>query len=218
MDVGSDPYHPAPSSFDSPHIFDSDTNESIHHVDLEFFNSALPQDSPTRFFGEDTLANSPFQSPQSMKQQVVQEKPITTTNRTNFSASPDSSVQDSSSETSRRHNRDTSSKTSHSGLTGQDVVMTDDVQPHQHNAMFDFSSSVPLSHHDYSFSNRAMENDFDFDSAASSPSPQINSHAPTYTGPRHIAIPYQASSKSSACLVPIETSPNVGLTNPCNPD
>ena len=220
MDIGNDLFPQSLLGPDSPQIIDSDMSPSLQNGDLEFFNSALPQDSPSRFFGDDTLAISPYQSPLSLKQQVVQEKPPTTTNRTTFSASPDSSLQDSSSDSSRRYKRKTSSKSSHEVLAGQDVTMTDDVrlgiwktddaQLHRRDLMLDYSGSIFPPHQDYNLSNRAMENDFDFDSAASSPSPYMKSHTSTYTGPRHIAIPFRASPKPSACLVTNEKSPSVG--------
>ncbi|KAI9877273.1 MAG: hypothetical protein M1830_004356 [Pleopsidium flavum] len=107
------------------------------------------------------------------------------------SVSPETSSQDSSSESSRRHKRKTSSNSSRSVVAVADAIMTDeedaslwkspdlvvsgdDPSLSLDNAGFPSLGGLsdPLSMEpDYEFSNKAMENHFDFDSAASSPSP-----------------------------------------------
>ena len=211
MDPAADPF---PSSLptldsDSPPMFETEMAGTIQSGDI-YFNSALPEDSPGRFFHDDMLANSPFHSPASIKVQYASTGPMASKAQNNYSASPESSVQDSSSDSSRRHKRKTSSKSSFSGLNGRDLTMTD-VRPRTWKAeggmdgaiqpKFGFSGSATFQPDQMDVSNRAMENDFDFDSAASSPSPGISADTPVYTGNRHIAIPYRASSRSAASLV-----------------
>ncbi|KAI9836271.1 MAG: hypothetical protein M1819_001608 [Sarea resinae] len=106
------------------------------------------------------------------------------------SISPDSSAQDSSSDTSRRHKRKSSSNSSHSALIADAPMMddaelndwkTDDITmgeeggpfgPSGHGIPFMGMASGLLSlDSDFETSNKAMENHFDFESAASSPSP-----------------------------------------------
>lgn len=221
MDPSSDPFPSSLPGYDSPHIFDSEMGGPMQDGDLEFFNSALAQESPGQFFRDDSLtnfANSPYQSPVSTKIQNVPEVSKPTANSPLFSASPESSSQDSSSDSSGRHKRKSSSRSSHSGLNGQDITMTDDPGPNSWKTdsvnhggpAFGLPYSNIPGHISYEFSNRAMENDFDFDSAASSPSPNMNSDVAAYSGPRHIAIPYRASPQPSASLIPNQQAIKVG--------
>ena len=198
-----------PQSFNSPHIFDSDIVAPMHDGDLEFFNSALPQDSPGQFFGTDDLANSPYQSPVIMKPQPAREQQSNqTTGGPAFPASPASSSQDSASDSSGQRKRKVSLRSSHSRPAGGDAVMTDDnrLSWKENNlmtgdaSMFEFSGSAGAGQTSYDFSDRAMERDFDFDTAASSPSPNMNPSTSMYSGPRHIAIPYRASPQATATL------------------
>ena len=199
-----------PQSFNSPHIFDSDMVAPMQDGDLEFFNSALPQDSPGQFFGTDDLANSPYQSPIIMKPQAVREQhPNQATAGATFPASPASSSQDSASDSSGQRKRKVSSRSSHSGPVGRDAMTTDENRSSSwkdnglmtgDTTMFEFSGSAGAGQPGFDFSDRAMERDFDFDTAASSPSPNMNSSASTYNGPRHIAIPYRASPQAAASL------------------
>ncbi|KAH0542604.1 hypothetical protein FGG08_003012 [Glutinoglossum americanum] len=105
------------------------------------------------------------------------------------SASPASSSQDSSSDSSRHHKRKSSSNSSHSGLAGADSLTIHDRDPFNeitmsgdgsgfadYSGLVDFSSIGGPNHQmtlppDVEMSNRDMENHFDFESAASSPSP-----------------------------------------------
>ena len=221
MDPAADPF---PSSLptldsDSPPMFDTEMAATVQSGDI-YFNSALPEDSPGHFFHDDMLANSPFHSPASMKVQYASTGPMASKARNNYSASPESSLQDSSSDSSRRHKRKTSSKSSFSGLNGRDLTMTDarprtwKVEGGMDGAIetkFGFSGSAMFQPDQMDVSNRAMENDFDFDSAASSPSPGISGNTPVYTGNRHIAIPIRASSGSAASLVSHSRSAVVSL-------
>ena len=209
MNSASDPFPASLPHLDSPQNFDPDMVSSMQGADL-YFNSALHDESPGRFFGDDIL--SPFQSPSSFKAQ----NPPTTTDPSvaakNYSASPESSLQDSSSESSGRRQRRTSSKSSSSGVAGREIIMADappsgwkseSIPNMAHESAFDFSgANISNFTNSYDLSNRAMENDFDFDSAASSPSPPINASNPVKTGNRCIVMPHQVSPSSGASLVP----------------
>ncbi|KAA6409855.1 MAG: hypothetical protein FRX48_06467 [Lasallia pustulata] len=220
---------PFPSSlplprFDSPRIFDSEMAGTMEDGGLEFFTSAMPQDSPGQLFAGDTLATSPYQSPMPVKSIRATSDAKRTVNGATFSASPDSSLQDSSSDSSVRPKRKVSSNSSHSAIPSRDVTMADgghmnpwkDEDPMlgvvEPNVNF-VASNLPAETN-FELSNRAMENDFDFDSAASSPSP----YATTLTSghfaknaARDFAVPYRTSPnqicKSKASSSSREASP-----------
>ncbi|KAI9785494.1 MAG: hypothetical protein M1839_009235 [Geoglossum umbratile] len=102
------------------------------------------------------------------------------------SSSPTSSMQDSSSDSSRNHKRKSSSNSSHSVPAATDTQMTEDPNIFGqltmggggpgfagYSDLGDISLGRPnelATHTDVEMSNRDMENHFDFDSAASSPS------------------------------------------------
>ena len=139
----------AGTGHDSPLIFDSDMGDTLQESDLEFFNAALPQDSPPSH--SDVLDgqirvqaptpalpsarqapdySSPAKVAYTQAQQTLHplgrsshSRPISNPS----SASPPSPTLDSSSDSSRGHKRKTSSNSSHSGLARADVMMTDDV-------------------------------------------------------------------------------------------
>jgi len=182
---------------------------SMQGADL-YFNSALHDESPGRFFSDDIL--SPFQSPASFKAPNPSPTTEPSAAANNYSASPESSLQDSSSESSGRRQRRTSSKSSSSGLAGREITMADappngwkseDMTNMGQEQAFDFSAANSSNFtNSYDLSNRAMENDFDFDSAASSPSPPVNASNPVNTGNRYVVMPHQVSPSSGASLVP----------------
>lgn len=208
MASADDPFPPSLPlpGFESPRIFDSDMAGTMGDGGLEFFSSAMPQDSPGQLFGGDTLATSPYQPPMPAKSISAPSDTKRTLNGAAFSASPDSSLQDSSSDSSVRQKRKVSSNSSHSAIPVRDITMANGVHMNpwkdddpmlgvaEPNGNF-LASSLPAQTN-FELSNRAMENDFDFDSAASSPSP----YATTSTmGPmannsaRDFAVPYRAS-------------------------
>ena len=208
MEQNHDPFPSSLPSLDSPQIFDSDMTQD---GGIEFFNSAFPQDTPGRLFSD-----SPFQSPMPVNTASLKSTSNQTVKGNSFAASPESSMQDSSSDSSGRHKRNTSSNSSHSALTtgnravyhgvrsnGRKVESTimSDAEP-----IFDYTSSTMPMDLNYEFSNRTMENDFDFESAASSPSPNFTSTS----GIRHIAIPYRASPSAAPSLLPNTRSSMVG--------
>ncbi|KAI9858512.1 MAG: hypothetical protein M1813_006453 [Trichoglossum hirsutum] len=147
------------------------------------------------------------------------------------SSSPTSSLQDSSSDSSRHHKRKSSSNSSHSG-----PAVADTPTAHDHDSfnevmgggdgpgfasysdLVDFSpiggpSGPPALLPDVEMSNRDMENHFDFESAASSPSPLgtafISSRHTTATRPSFLPSrrPPQAGSGHQLD----RQSPRVGL-------
>ncbi|MCJ1357590.1 MAG: hypothetical protein MMC33_007586 [Icmadophila ericetorum] len=214
MDSGSDPFPPSLPSFDSsPHIYDTDMQDVLQTGDV-FFNSALTHDSPGPFLADEMFLNSPYQSPLSIKSQNMRLDANSKLNEINLSTSPDSSLQDSSSESSSQHKRKTSSRSSHSGLLQQDMSMnTQNYSGSWGNAesrsntktITEFTGSNNIAS---DFNDRAMEHDFDFDSAASSPSPNMNSRGFAFSGNRHIAIPNQMSPRSPANFAKPENSMN----------
>ena len=196
MNSSSDPF---PPSMDSPQIFDTDMNGSMQDNDL-FFNSALPTDSADQFFGDDSLISSPFRSPVSTKAQTMSMSQQSVQNPSEMSTSPEGS--DSSSDLSGRKRK----SISRSSGSATDINMADAGQ----NGPWNTSSNVkkePMFISDahsldrFEFSNRAMENDFDFDSAASSPSPLMASKNVPFNGLRHVAIPNTESPRASVGLL-----------------
>ena len=219
MDSSTDLFPSSLPGLDSPQIFDSDMADPMQDTDL-FFSSALPQDSPAHLLGDDAAINSSYSSPMPMKVPRLEADSTSAESGHNVPASPESSLQDSSSDSSGRRKRKSSSRSSRSGLATSDVAMTDGVQFDgiKHRAIrtsskptsFDDLGSNTASYDSFDLSNRAMENDFDFDSAASSPSPLLSSSGGTYTALRHIAIPYRASPRSAPSLTPHDMHLNVG--------
>ncbi|MCJ1420730.1 hypothetical protein MMC32_007089 [Xylographa parallela] len=210
MNSTSDPFPPSLPCLDSPPFFDADMVGTTPNEDL-YFGGAVSQDSPGRFFNDDVFAASPFQSPAPKRAPNPSPQSANATTSNHVSGSPESSLQDSSSDSSRRHKRRTSSKSSLSALTGHDQVIpgtrvsgwkSDDIMDITPESVFDFAGAAAPIHNGYDFSNRAMETDFDFESAASSPSPAISTSTPVHHTARHIAIPYRASPSSAASLVP----------------
>ena len=208
MKPDSDLFLTTTSTLSPPLILDSDMGEALQDSDLEFFNSALPHDSPSNglTFEDALVTSSPssrslqhnqyldsnlqskrYQEPQHLAgigegSQVLSKQ---------LSVSPGTSSQDSSSDSSRRYKRKTSSSSSQSAVATVDTIMTDekggngwrpddlmlggdDPSYGLDNAGFPSLGGLsdPLSMEtDYELSNKTMENHFDFDSAASSPSP-----------------------------------------------
>ncbi|MCJ1403196.1 hypothetical protein MMC11_006419 [Xylographa trunciseda] len=186
-----------------------------------YFGSALSQESPGRFFNDDVFAASPFQSPAPKRAPNPSTKSADATTGHRLSGSPESSLQDSSSDSSGRRKRRTSSKSSLSALAGHAQVRSgprasgaksDDMMDIVSEPVFDFSGTAAPLYDGYDFSNRAMETDFDFESAASSPSPAVSASTPVHHTARHITIPYRASPGSAASLAPRSYgSPLVGM-------
>lgn len=135
------------------------------------------------------------------------------------SASPGGSFQDSSSDSSR-NKRKSSTDSSQSALTGRDMMMVDDGDMSDWKAddlmtggdgpgygliegaaMTPFDGTVdPTAIHDtFNFNDKSMENVFDFESAASSPTPYGTAPA-SITSPEAPSIKYERDSKKSPKL------------------
>ena len=211
MNSAFDPFPPSLPCFDSPPFFDAEMVDTTQNEDL-YFGSALSQESPGHFFNDDVFAASPFQSPVPKRvPDPSSTKIVDAANGNHLSGSPESSIQDSSSDSSGRHKRRTSSKSSLSALTGHDQPKSgarssgwksDDIMDTTPEPVFDFSGAAAPVYDGYDLSNRAMETDFDFESAASSPSPAVSASTPVHNTTRHIAIPYRASPGPAGSLAP----------------
>lgn len=173
--------------FTSPLTHESPVNG--HSLEANFLAS-----SPTARSLHPDLSSNPNSR---AKQHQVVSHPLSETGErsqprsTQSSVSPETSSQDSSSDSSRRYKRKTSSNSSQSAAAVADTIMTDvedanvwksqDLMVGGDDPSLSLDStefpslgglSDPLSMEpDYEFSNKAMENHFDFASAASSPSP-----------------------------------------------
>ena len=200
MESDADP-SPFSPNFDEPQIFDANMNDAMAGGGLEF--PELHLDSPD--FWSNTLGASPMPNKsngsQTAKQPFVDPA---------FSHSPESSSASDSS--NNQHKRNHSSDSSQSGALAVDgdvsmngIVIGADIE--------DQASDKSSPATDVDLSNRAMERHFDFDSAASSPSPfadtkpafkpsSVRSIKMPYRsspngGPSHGLGPYQAVSKVS---------------------
>lgn len=222
MNSETEAFPPTMPNLDSPQLFSADLNNSMQDTDL-FFNSTLSAESPAPLFGIDGFTSSPYQSPMPMKSQKQQTIANMAPHPHASSASPDSSMQDSSSDSSGRHKRKSSSRSSNAELRGGDVTMTEEyglwkgntkASLPEHEA-FNMPTSLG-SYQQFDYSNRQLENDFfDFESAASSPSPVATTHNHTYNGPRHIAIPFRDSPTSAPTFLPQTRSSMVSHRNQC---
>jgi len=165
--------------------------------DLEFFNSnALETDSsPGYILAEDFATDSSqflggFGSPEVSKCPLPDRATASSFLETNLhqtlsapsTASPAGSYQDSSSDSSG-YKRKSSSDSSRSAITSADIMMADDMDMGDWKAdnivrgndgisfgVYDGTINPSAMDTNFEFSDKTMENDFDFDSAASSPS------------------------------------------------
>ena len=200
MESDTDP-SPFLPNFDEPQIFDANMNDAMEEGGLDF--PELQFDPPG--FWSNTLGASPMPSKsngtQATKQPFVGPA---------FSQSPESSSASDSS--NNQHKRNHSSDSSQSGALAGDgdvsmngIVIGADTE--------DQASDKSSPATDVDLSNRAMECHFDFDSAASSPSPfadtkpafksasvrsiKMPCRSSPNAGPSHGFGPYQAVSKVS---------------------
>jgi hypothetical protein len=167
--------------------------------DFEFFDANPLEDASNDlnvFFTENLAAEgsqvvdfnsttSPYGSPLKSKTPLIITKARHPTSAPS-TASPAGSLQDSSSESSG-YKRKSSSESSRSALTAGDILMTDedmldwkmddlmdDMDSNNNLEVFGANDGTidPISmDNNYEFNDKSMENDFDFESAASSPSP-----------------------------------------------
>jgi hypothetical protein len=191
---------PSYSASSPPFIFDSDMSGRLDSdPDFEFFDSNLPlqaANSPGIFLAEDFATDSSqylasFGSPKpaNHKSPIPEQSSILDTRlphsvSASSTASPAGSYGDSSSESSTGYKRKSSSDSSRSALTAADVMMADDtdmadwkvedmISSDAHNfAVYDGTMDPSAMNNTFEmFTDKTMENDFDFESAASSPSP-----------------------------------------------
>lgn len=181
MEFDNDPF-PFLPRFDEPQIFDANMNDAIEEGGIEFPELRL---DPPRFWNN-SIGASPVLSKSNGSQAI---KPPFTDPA--FSQSPESSSASDSSNT--QHKRNHSSDSSRSGALAGDgdipmngILIGADVEDQASD-----NSSPPT---DVDFSNRAMECHFDFDSAASSPSP-FSDTKPAFkpSSVRSMKMPYRSS-------------------------
>ena len=194
MQTATEPAHSASSP---PFILDTDMSGGPldSDPDFEFFdsNNLDAGNSPGLFLAEDFATDTPrflggFGSPNNTKSPLPDRASLLETKLQQSlsapsTASPAGSYQDSSSDSSG-YKRKSSSDSSRSVLTNGDVMMADDADmgdwkaddmmqgnEAQNYPGFDGTINPSAMDANFGFSDKAMENDFDFDSAASSPSP-----------------------------------------------
>ena len=182
------------SPYSSPFILDLDMSQDLGDPDFDFFDTNTPfatTSSPSAFLTEEFSTESPKYSAtiDTIAPAVLRQDPC---NQSLFpdsrpqtlsapsSASPAGSFQDSSSDSSR-YKRKSSSDSSRSALTGGDLMMADTemsdwkanetMTPGEgmHFGGYDGTINPSSMNNVFGFNDKAMENDFDFDSAASSP-------------------------------------------------
>ncbi len=193
MEFDNDPF-PLLPNFDEPHIFDANMNGSMEEGDLEF--PGLQYDSPG-FWNNNTIGASPMPSKPNGSQAIKQPfmGPA-------FSQSPESSSASDSS--NNQHKRNHSSDSSRSGaLAGDGDVSMNGIL--RGTDMEDQGSDKSSPATDVDLSNRAMECHFDFDSAASSPTPFSDTK------------PAFKSSSARSMKMPYRSSANTGFTHGFGP-
>lgn len=190
---------PVYSASSPPFILDSDMSGRLDSdPDFEFFDSNLAgAASPAAFLNVEDFATdntsflTNFGSPNPTNhksplpdQGSILDSRLQQTLSTPSTASPAGSYQDSSSESSG-YKRKSSSDSSRSALTAGDTMMADDTDMGDWKVEDMISGDAPrfggfdgtgtinpsTMNTNFEFSDKTMENDFDFDSAASSPSP-----------------------------------------------
>lgn len=205
MDSASDLYPPTMPNHDSPQIFDTEMSAAIPDEDL-FFDQALTAESPGALFGAEPMSASPFASPIPIKSPAQNSSTLNAKPEMALSASPESSMHDSSSsDASSRHDRKASSRSSNNGLHPESMSIADA----RLNSWKNIGSMAPSNQNlnppgltpdhfqNMDFDVRHLENElFDFDSAASSPSPNLAPSTLAQVAPRHIAIPFRDSPRT----------------------
>ena len=126
-----------------------------------------------------------------------------------FSQSPESTLPDSSSDSSLQRPRHGSSDSSHSGFLGGDVTMVDEEQVAAWSAMDNMTGSyrrnAMIHNPDATFSDNVMDRVFDFESAASSPGPHTTTSDVVFNSPHNFAkMPYRSSPRS--VFIPTKSS------------
>lgn len=188
---------PAYSATSPPFILNTDMSGGRldSDPDFEFFDSSNldTTNSPRSFLAEDFAIGSPqfmagFGSPNTNKNPLPERAALLDTDlhpslSAPSTASPAGSYQDSSSDSSG-YKRKSSSDSSRSLLTNGDPMMADDLDMEdwkvadlvqgndaQDFGRYDGTINPEALDANFAFNDKSMENDFDFESAASSPSP-----------------------------------------------
>ena len=176
MEFNRDPFPPSLPDFDGTRILGESMNDAMEATGFEFdaMNFESPDVDP--YWSEETS----FQSTAKPNGNTSSTDRSTTLDASFSSQSPESSLPDSSSSDSSRnqHKRNHSSDSSQYGALGGDgdIQMAGDT-PMANGIVIgaglveDQVQDKPTPPTDFDSSNRAMECHFDFDSAASSPSP-----------------------------------------------
>ena len=204
MAANDDPIRMFLPSFSCRETMDTAPAGAMEESDTDFFNSAYNTalNSPGQIFTDDTLSNFPSQS--------MPDKGRPNAMNPADSHSAGSSPLDSSSDSSTRHKRNASSNSSQSGLLVGDVSMTDDAHPAAWRGGITtvkdqfaegLKREIPSAYADIDLSNRAMENDFDFDSAASSPSPPPDSNPLSRGGIKGMKMPFRSPRSGHASSI-----------------
>jgi hypothetical protein len=171
-----------------------------------FFTSAMDFSASDHPFGSLSLATSPL-SPNDL----AKEQPIPDSNTADTQHNPTSlrytSSRGSGSDSSVNRGRNSLSDSSTSDLLHGDLAMEDAgpsdnwkntsstfKQEKATNSVHDENANLD----NFETSNRLMEKDFDFDSAANSPHSIPTTNSTEYSGPRHVTIPVKTSSISAA--------------------
>jgi hypothetical protein len=207
-------------SASSPFILDSDMlGAPENDPDLEFFDSSHFEAATSPFLAEDfatdnsqfiggfvspNIAKSPLPTAASLLDTKVQSLSAPST------ASPAGSYQDSSSDSSG-FQRKSSSDSSRSALTNGDIMMANDVNTGDWKVEgltdgnfasgysgYDGTINPAAMEPNLGFNDESMENDFDFDSAASSPS--FGNGPVDMESPDMPTIRYDTPRKNSAFL------------------
>lgn len=196
-----------PSFVGSSPMMETKIHESEGDGQVDFFESTVGIDwHLDSFLNQEfhDLADASYQLHTSAEPNSSQ-SPMSTLQGLSFSQSPESSPLDYSSGSSI-HQRNGSSNSSRSGFLAKDIVMLDNgqintwgveeemsqVDPQKKHGTTDFSTTNELN-----TSNSTMAKVFDFENAASSPSPDIKSNALLNSPLQNLKMPYRSSSRNN---------------------
>ena len=152
----------------------------------------------------------------------MQNQADTAHTRQTLSTSPESSLQDSASDSSGHRKRKSSSRSSHSGVSVVDSPMASALPPEtwsskpatikrESTSKSRLGGAPNLENH--ACNSRAGRDFMDFGSAESSPNCDMSANLASYSGLRHVAIQYQDSPMSTASFM-LNTSTNTRETSP----
>ena len=203
MSSTNDPFPPSlpgPSGIDSPRLFDRHLespsgfdvgfSHSMHIDSSEFFSASLADS----FFNEEAFADSSGQSTVDSPESSGQADRAA--HQPAFSQSPQSSLIDSSSESSNQNEKNASSASSHSGHFADDSRGGEKSHVKKESLSdFGFQTTEKLLVSDPGISNDAMDQDFDFETAAGSPGPSPSGINQKNAHMHSVEVPYRQSSK-----------------------